>query len=116
MVNPTGIEFGIITCISLSSIISNIALIKMVVSLLVVLTLVVSLLASISWFSAQIEGKCPVLILMSCIGTALLALDAKLIRFTALSKTEMEKMDSQNVLAIMAGREHMINDKQPHLN
>ena len=91
MVNITGIEFGITPCISLTSIISNIASIKMVVSLLVVLTLARSLLASISWFIEQIEGKCPVLILMSCIGTALLALNPKLITFTALSKTELGK-------------------------
>ena len=91
MVNTSGIEFGITTCISLISIISNIALIKMVVSLLVVLTLVISLFAPISWFSAHIEGKYPVLILMSYIGTALFALDAKLITFTALSKRELEK-------------------------
>ena len=115
MVNPTGIEFGIITCISLSSIISNIALIKMVVSLLVVLTLVVSLLASISWFSAQIEGKCPVLILMSCIGTALLALDAKLIRFTALSKTELGKWTAKTFRQARPVK-HTINEKQPCLN
>ena len=91
MVNTTSVKFGIITCISLISIISNIALIKVVVSLLVVLTLVINLFAPISWFIAQIGGKHPVLILMSYIGTALFSLDAKSIRFTALSKTEMEK-------------------------
>ena len=91
MVNITGIEFGITTCISLTSIISNITLIKMVVSLLVVLTLVIRLFAPTSCFIVQIEGKHPVLILMSYIGTALFALDAKSMRSTALSKTEMEK-------------------------
>ena len=116
MVNLTGIEFGITPCISLTSILSNIALMKMVVSLLVVLTLVIRLFAPTSCLISQIEGQHPVLILMSYIGIALFTLDAKSMRFTALSKTEMEKMDSQNVLAIMAGREHMINDKQPHLN
>ena len=91
MVNTTSVKFGIITCISLISIISNIALIKVVVSLLVVLTLVINLFAPISWFIAQIGGKHPVLILMSYIGTALFALDAKMMTYADLSKTELEK-------------------------
>ena len=95
MVNLTGIEFGITPRISLTSIISNIALIKMVVSLLVVLTLVIRLFAPISCFIVQIEGKHPVLILMSYIGTALFALNAKSMRFTALPKIKMEKWTAQ---------------------
>ena len=91
MVNITGIDFGITPCISLTSIISNIALIKMVVSLLVVLILITRLFAPTSWFIVRIGGKHPVLILMSYIGTALFALFAKSMRFTALSKTEMQK-------------------------
>ena len=91
MVNTTSVKFGIITCISLISIISNIALIKVVVSLLVVLTLVINLFAPISWFIVQIGGKHPVLILMSYIGTALFALNAKSMRFTVLPKIKMEK-------------------------
>ena len=91
MVNITGIEFGITPCISLTCIISNIALIKMIVNLLIVLTLVIRLFAPISCCIVQIEGKYPVLILMSYIGTALFALDAKLMTFADLSKTELEK-------------------------
>ena len=91
MGNITGVEFGVTTCISLTSIISDIALIKMIVNLLVVLTLVIRLFAPISAFIVQIEGKHPVLILMSYIGTALFALNAKFMRFIALSKIEMEK-------------------------
>ena len=91
MVNITGIEFGITPCISLTCIISNIALIKMIVNLLIVLTLVIRLFAPISCCIVQIEGKYPVLILMSYIGTALFALNAKSMRFTALPKIEMEE-------------------------
>ena len=68
MVNITGIEFGITPCISLTSIISNIASIKMVVSLRVVLILVIRLFAPTSCFTVRRGGKHPVLILMSYIG------------------------------------------------
>ena len=91
MVNITGVEFGITTSISLTCIISNIALIKMIVNLLVVLTLVIRLFAPVSCRIVQIEGKHPVLILMSYIGTALFALNAKSMRFTGFLKIEMEE-------------------------
>ena len=115
MVNITGVEFGITTSISLTCIISNIALIKMVVSLLVVLILVIRLFAPTSCFIVRIGGKHPVLILMSYIGR-IVCIICQIYEIYRFVQNRNAKMDSQNVLAILAGREHMINDKQSHLN
>lgn len=115
MVNITGIKFGITPCISLTSIISNIASIKMVVSLLMVLILVIRLFAPKSCFIVRIGGKHPVLILMSYIGRigCIVFQIYEIYRFV---QNRNAKMDSQNVLAILAGREHIIKDKQSYLS
>ena len=115
MVNTTSVKFGIITCISLISIISNIALLKVVVSLLVVLTLVKRLFAPTSCFIVRIGGKHLVLILMSYIGR-IVCIICQIYEIYRFVQNRNAKIDSQNVLAILAGREHMINDKQPQLN
>ena len=115
MVNITGIEFGITPCISLTSIISNIASIKMVVSLLVVLILVKRLFAPTSCFIVRIGGKHLVLILMSYIGR-IVCIICQIYEIYCFAQNRNGRKDSQTVLAILAGREHMISDKQPHLN
>ena len=115
MLNITGIEFGITPCISFTAIISNIASIKMVVSLLIVLILVIRLSAPTSCFIVRIGGKQLVLILMSYIGR-IVCIVCQIYEVYRFAQNRNAKMDSQNVLAILAGREHMINDKQPYLN
>ena len=55
------------------------------------------------------------LILMSYIGR-IVCIICQIYEIYRFVQNRNGKMDSQNVLAILAGREHMINDKQPYLN